>query len=395
MTDTHLVTVTVGTTHLPVDAADMTMDRTWAPYVQGTITAAGLHDIDPRDLPRVRVSMVQWNGTGQPADTIAGLWVGTADSIAAGFTPQTADAIAQGYLTPFDPGEAVVSTSLTADLFLMASSYDQRQDQTTLKVSSDEARAFLLSLTELYPHAFGSLSLRAVVSQVLGYLDASLQPGTTDAVLDEAVVWQPGATAWDLLQPLCTSHDCRLYCDERRAWWLVGVDDTMPGSVTLSDQATLTEAVTTVDLTADWGDSFVIQYEWIDDEGQPQVKVDAASVARPSVTQTRIYRRTRWPGAGAAAVMLRRAQLLGLAMPVKAVARYDVRPTQAITVNTLGQEPKAGMVQRVSWSTSDYDMSIDVYGMEAIGFTSVRAIPDSYQTDQLPGTTASLDPRQL
>lgn len=308
----------------------------------------------------------------------------------------TADEIAHSYMTPYQVGQPVSSSRLQADLFLLSSEYDLDTDQTLLKVCSDEAMAVLLCQVGAHPIVFGSLSVRTVVGQALGHIGAVLSAGPADAQLDEVASWEPTSTLWDFLEPLTTSHSLRLFCDEHRTWQLVPIDDSTPGLVTLSDQVTLAQARSVVDLNGEWADSVVVEYQWQDAAtGSTLTKVDYASVATPHVTAVYRYPNTKWPGAGAAAVILKRQQLKGRTAPVTAVADYSTRPGMDVTVHTTELFQQAGQVLKVTFNSPSWLMDLDTYGLESISPDSTQSIPATYQTDQLPGTTASLDPDSM
>lgn len=390
------VSTWVYTTEPGLEAHQQYGTDPWTPLPVGVWTQVTNPDIIPANT--YQGLFVRKVDPGQLAPVTANVWftgAWAAATLPPVGIPLTADGIAALYLKSLTPGGALDIDTLSANLFLSATDYDIREDATTLTVHSDEARAFLLRLVRTAPLAFGSLALRTVVSQALEFIGANLLEGPQNPTLTEPAIWQPRATLWEFLEPLCTSTASRLWCDESRGWHLDPIDAIRAGQLTLSDKTTVLDASPVVDLDGEWCDSVVVEYRWRDTAGIQQSRVDVAGVAVPHVTASVLYDNTVYPGPGAAQVILNRRALKGTVIPLRAVNDLRARPNQALVALVAPLAQQSGLVQRVRWSYPDGVMAVDGYAFEAVSNQSVRAIPESYQTDQLPGLTKNLDPRGM
>ncbi|WP_433586363.1 carbohydrate binding domain-containing protein [Microbacterium hydrocarbonoxydans] len=138
-----------GTAPLPVSGGRVTIDESWAPYVQATVDVPLtdlelLERIDPRQSQRVTLTA----------------------------------------------SESIGGTSRTFNLGLRGRTVDHKTGKVTLNLASDEALLFdkrrLAATVDSTPRTFES-SLRSVCSWALGKIGATLSAGTSDA--DVTAAW--------------------------------------------------------------------------------------------------------------------------------------------------------------------------------------------------------------
>lgn len=395
MRDIQSATVTLAGANVVPESADVKLDRLWAPYVQGRIVVAGLLDLDPDNLGRAIITYEQTFATGHTADEIAAQLPGqSAAAIAAEWSPASAQQAAQAYMVNLN-GVYIPPARAVLNLTIKEVEQDLGERRTTLTVTSDEQILIDGALVESSAVSYASLSVRSVVSQVLTQFGFSLAADAgADGTLTEAAVWTPGQRAWDFLAPLLEQSGLRLYCDERRIWHLVDMEHHLPGSVTLSTTTTVSAASPTIDNESAGYDSVVCIYRFTTTAGTQLVRYDVAGANPGRKTHVVTYDNTIYPGPGAAARLLARLTKRRIRIPLEAAAHYGLRPTMGLTLNTPAGN-SGGRVASVSFRYPDRDMSVEGYDFEAIDPISVRAIPDQYETDQLPGTTASLNPGRL
>jgi len=174
-----------------------------------------------------------------------------------------------------------------------------------------------------------------------------------------ALVVLPGTKWWDALAPFVQTAGFRLFCDEQRRWYLVDSTYSVPGTLVLDDADNLTRVDTTISrANDDWFDSVVVEYRWNDDTGATQSAYDAASGSSPTKVYSVIHDDTPFPGVGAAAALLERAESRGRTITVEAVNRYDAQPDIAVELTLEDVPDQEGVVSRVSWSSPANTMTI-------------------------------------
>src|SRR5690606_17210533 len=106
-------------------------------------------------------------------------------------------------------------------------------------------------------------------------------------------------------------------------WWLTEVQPTTEGAIVLTPTATITELTDSMEVAGEeWFDAVVVTYKWTDTFDLNQVAYDAAGPANPRNVFTIEYDNTPYPGPGAAAGILNRAQGRGRVLEVVAVSNY-------------------------------------------------------------------------
>lgn len=328
---------------LTVKQARVGLDEGWAPYCQAEIVialpeSAHAEFLDPRD--GVRVTIV----TGQ-------VWVYPPRA------PQTR----------------------TFDLLLRERTIDHRSSEMTLLFDSDEAQLIDTALIGNTPDESRTVlasSLRAIINDVLLDFGAGLEPGPADFDFSghpDSLVQEPGITYWDYLQSLVQASGLRLYCDELRVWRLISTSDMIDSQINLAATINLTEGRDRISRHSDWFDSVVVKYEWVDSAGDPQVSYDSAGVtlggtggleyplhspggalfyssAKITGGKTHLVEWNRpYPGPGAAASILARAEGRGRVLDLDALSDYTTTPGMSL-VATLPDTPiQSGVVSSVEW----------------------------------------------
>lgn len=399
--DQHTATVTLGQTIVSAKDCGIRLDRRRAPFVSSTVSIPMNLGIDPRKGDRVRVSLRQVFGESVTAAAVSAAHPGTtAAAMSTLWAGKTAAEISALHFTPWNRFGVRSSTNAEFDLVVAAVQTNAARKETELTVTSDELLAQWHALVQVAPMTFGSLSVRAIASQVLARMGAWLLDGDADGLLEEPATWEPGVSAWDFLAPLVQQAGLRLWCDGRRSWRLDA--DTSPGAtgtITLSSRGRVTDATIGTDLSDEtgWADAVVIRYRWRDSNGIDQTRYDVAGKTRPMRALRLDYDDTRYPGPGAAAQVLRRLQRRGVSAPVDAVSDYSVRPDMGFLLSLDGLDQQAGSVQAVEWriSESAVGMTVTPVDLESINPQGIRAIPSTYRILDLPGTIAQLVPGNL
>jgi hypothetical protein len=181
----------------------------------------------------------------------------------------------------------------------------------------------------------------------------------------DSLVWQPGTSAWDFLQPLFQSVGLRLYADEARRWRLVdgatfvaagGVQLTMPGNLYAASD------VTERDGEGEWFDAAIARYEWTDAAGIRRERLDIHKPA--GYSKVRVFEfTTAYPGAGFAAYAVKRAEGRGRVVELDAGIELAVTPSQPLTAILPGTPTLVGLVRAVTFDFSAGRMSVSSRGL--------------------------------
>lgn len=366
----HTLRAYVGSVELDVVEANVTLDESWAPYLQGSLTI-GLPDtdtldaIDPRNKPRLRVFMEQSFGESKPVSYLTTLYGGgTLAALTTAYTTSFLFELSTLWFTPWNSFGLRSTTHRDLYVGVRSRTIDHAGATVAVTFASDEAYLQDYALTSKLTYAPGTATVRVAVTDALARIGAFLQAGTADGAIEaNASKWLPGQTAWDYLSPLVQKAGLRFYSDEKGAFWLVQDTHTEPGQAQLTATNTIVAADDTIDRDGDdWFDGVVIEYKWTDGAGASQTAYDVATETPFSKVKTLTYD-TEYPGAGAAQRALNRAIAKGRTQSVTAVSDYDVTPSQSVSVvlpNTLTQ---TGYVRSVSWAFPADEMSVETRGL--------------------------------
>lgn len=402
----HDVEAWLGTIKLGVIDARITLDETWNPYAQASVTIPLNKDLidvlDPRSGARIKLYTTQSYGRSDKLSSLTATYSGQQiNDITAAWTGQTIGDLSAWYFMPYNASGSNTFATLSSlyggdtiaditadwdglyfwevselysrsypsgiyqnyqrgfDLAIRSRSVDVANATITLELASDEALLQDYALVQAINYSPASTDLRTIVKGVLARINAGLVSGTTTAtVAADATIWAPGQTAWDYLTSMTAQAGLRLFCDERRNWYLVQDTYTADGLVELFSNETITAAEETISRdNDDWYDSVVVKYTWTNDLGETVIDYDIASVDGYQKTKL-IEIESLYPGAGAAQRILDRAISRGVQKDVTAVGNYRVTPSTACTIYITGYPTENGYVRSVTWNLPGDEMTV-------------------------------------
>lgn len=357
-----------------VRSGRITLDEGWAPYCQAELEV----QMPPETIKlwNYRAATAAFTSYAEARDSYS-YYVEFTDDVESGTPrsdyvdprlPQTlALVLSQDWVSPVRPGQ-----ERTFSLQLRERAFDHAAGTMRIKLESGEgalidAALVASSASTAALAAFGSL--RAIVDMVLALHGAQLEPGDADFDFSgnlQALVWEPGVTAWMFLAPLIQTAALRLFCDELGRWWLVEANNySINGQINVSAEHNLTRGEDLISRYGDWYDSVVVKYSWDDADG---VSLFAYDYAGAPGTKTFVTEWERpYPGSGAAQALLERKVGRGRTLSLEALSDYATTPGMSI-VATLPDTPiQTGVVSRVSWlvdAENDSDtMSVDSRGL--------------------------------
>lgn len=344
----------IGAGEISPSSAEITLDDSWSPFAQGTLTAKIPADADllaaadPRDgAPRVSMLLSERVGVsaplsaiGGPGATLGGLFAGgtLADVTAAHFRPWNDD--------------SGTGSRLRVNLGIRRRRLDHRAGTMLLELASDEALLQDYALLSTVPETPGSTSVRTAVAFALGKIGATLAEDAADAQVDEAeaLTWYPGTTGWDYCHGLVQATNLRLWCDELGVWHLDPKDEVLADRATTL--AEFTDAAEDIDREGEWCDGVVVEYEWTDANDVRRLRRDIAGSASSSrVIHVRYT--TPYPGRGAAQRILDRANRRGRVLELTGLPRYSAYPAGLLTALPPNTPAQVGVVERVQFTVPE------------------------------------------
>lgn len=404
-----IVTLPNGDQIRPIDVS-VTADETWAPYIQASIVVPSnfiTDDIDPRTGTRLKLRLQQDFGDLIYNYEITADYSGDVSNITAAFGGNI-DRITRAYSKPWNIFEAALpistvttayapvkplkltnadlasvykmsdflhaqgtfnpapSTIFEANLGVRSIAYDYVSKEATIQLSSDEA------LTQDV-HGYGDDIMieyedaRSLINEVLNFIGASLEPGTANYTYDPPYELQKyqfnlSNTAWDFIETITQAAGLKLYCDENRKWYLVDAT-AVSGDLELKDNDNITAFTREISRDGLWYNQAVIQYNTTDgviydsyyEFGTGEIK-----------TLYLLKENIAFPGFGAAQSIIQRAVTRGEIYSIEAIANFDARPRQTLTVDITDEPVKSGVIQSVTWSLPSARMSIDIRDLQEV-----------------------------
>lgn len=395
--DQHRATAVVHPAGVALDVRDaaVSLDEARAPYGVATITAVAPADRDALDLraedwPKLTVQLGQYFSSTFALAEVAAMAVGGSLAALTAVIGGSLAGISNRLSEPWN-GASLPSTRRTLALHVIARTYSDADDTVEVTAATGEAILIgdaLVSDVMLSPP---SSSLRDVCAWLLTRYDATLEPGTADAVVPEtaALDWKPGTTAWDWLNPLLQTASLRLWCDELGVWRLTERESTAPGMLTLDPAGTLTGLNDMMSLNDPrvWADAVVVEYRWTDEDGTRHEVVDAAG-AQPARSTLTIRHDTVYPGPGAAAGVLHRIRGRGRVMEATARADYRFTPGQGLTITPAAAPLQVGYVASVDWDVTAARMTVRTRGLVDIPPTAWDFLAEGERwIDSAPGAS--------
>ena len=86
----------------------------------------------------------------------------------------------------------------------------------------------------------------------------------------------------------------------------------------------------------------------------------------PTKTLYQFKDNINFPGLGGAQSIVERALTRGETYNIEAVANFDGRPRQTLTVDITGETVKTGVLQSVTWSLPSARMSLDIRDLQEV-----------------------------
>lgn len=398
---------------VPVEpiSVDVTVDETHAPYVMANVvvqTSAMPYSPDPRNAVFLGLRLQQDFGDLIYNYELTADYTGDVSAITAVFGGDVSD-ITRAYSKPWNVFESAlpistvtaayggdVSDLTAADLmevwrmsdflhssgtfnpapstifdgYLMLRVVEKNYltGETTLELTSHEAMLIdsIGSPGDLF---FSFTSLRDIINYVLSTAIGALtqlQPGTADYTYSPAYTfaWLPNQTAWDILDSLVKAANLVLFCDEKGDWYLQEAIATA-GSLELTDTDNITTLSSRIDRnSSNFFDYAVVEYVQPNDV----ISYDTFGVSGFDISKDAYFKveGVNDPGGNAAQALVWRAVTRGEIYQVEAIANYDARPRQDMTIDVTGEPVKTAIIQSLTFSLPSARMSIDIRDLQEV-----------------------------
>jgi hypothetical protein len=392
-------------------SVSVTTDETWAPYVQASVVVPSnliTDDIDPRQDTRLKLRLQQDFGDlvyvyeitadyGGNVSAITAAFGGTVDLITKEYTepwnifqtglPLSTVTTAYAPVTPLKLTNANLSsvwlmskflqsegsfnpapsTVFQGDLGVRSIAYDYVSKEATIELASDEA------LTQDV-HGYGDdimveyEDLRSLINKVLFFIGAELEPGEANYIYSPRYQLQKfelnlSNVAWEFIETITQAAGLKIYCDEARRWYLVD-PVAISGELELKDNDNITAF--TKDITRDglYYNQVIIRYDAI----TLGVIYDRYDAIGTGAVKTLYLEKSNieFPGFGAAQSITERALTRGETYSMEAIANFDARPRQTLTIDITGEPTKTGIIQSVTWNLPSARMSIDIRDLQEV-----------------------------
>ncbi|MCB7135363.1 hypothetical protein [Cellulosimicrobium marinum] len=392
MTRSHLAysVEVVGAGHRvsPVGGS-VTLDESWSPYAQASLTIPLPNDpdvlnaLDPRVGARVRLTLAQQFGTSFTPQHLTDL-VGS--SVAGWTADLDGGPLANwtgSHSLPFNASGARPSRVRRLNLGVRSRVVNYERGTVNVDLASDEALLQDFALVATSAALPPTNTVQGVATLALASIGATVVIDGPDVPLEaDSTGWEPGRSAWDYVKPLIDTAGMRLYCDETRRWHLTSPLSPTQGALAFSG-ATATLLEDQLSRDTGWFDAVVIRYRWTDSSGQEQVRYDTAQVGVPTRVYTVEHER-RYPGPGAAQAILNRARGRGRVEAVSAVANPEATPGQALTVNLADTPIQTGLITRVTWSLDTDEMQVRSRDLTDTPPMAWALMPPGWAWDAIP-----------
>lgn len=390
-------------TNFEPTAIDVRIEETWSPYIQTTLTvpsALFTEALDPRTGGRLRIRLQQQFGELLEIFQLSEAFSGDVSTVSAAYSPVTPRKITDDFTRPWNMFEAAytlayltahaytscsaMTTGFTGDVFnvtkylhgsgafnpapstifeanlgIRSISRDRIKGETQVSLSSDEALLQDYAHVSATPYTPTTTDIRTLVNYVLSKIGATLEVTAITGTFDNtSVKWLPGQSGWDFINPIVQKANLVLYCDEQRRWYLITAA-SVSGSLSLDDTSNVVELTSSLDRTADWFDSCVVEYSWYNGTAQQTAYDIYAPVGAVKTKNVKITD-TPYPGSGQAQALTTRALTRGEVFNVDAISNYNARPRQQLSVDITGEPLKTAVISSISWSLPADRMSINI-----------------------------------
>ena len=395
--DRQIYTVTLpDATTIKLAGGNVTLDESWAPYVQGSVTVpmpASLSAFDPRLSPAPRVTIVaQQDFTDADLTSAFSAQFGalTTAALTAAYGAGLTSAITAVRNRPWTAGVTRRQELRTFDLTIR---HRERGPENTLVLTLSSDEALLQDFAPLLGPPFNdeggfgagvvpALMLSDVVAQVIALFGGTLVSTTVDRALTEyydgpygtggvyGIPWQAGVSAWDFLAPLVQLAGGRLWCDENRGWHLESPMANNDSTVAVTATETMTDFTDTITRDGDWADAVLVKYKWVKVNGLAGSLTDYARSYAGPVSKTYVVEYdlgTRpnafVPAYGAAANLFAQVNALGRTVPVAAVNDFAAVPGGTLTATLPDTTTLSGRIAAVTWNFQSREMRVSTRNM--------------------------------
>lgn len=349
---------------LGVVRSSVTLDDSWAPFIQGSITCSlpepdDIDIIDPTEDARISIVLDERVGEGGTlADFTADWGPGTLGTL---FSSGTLADITAAHFDPWNSDD-LAGSRRHFDVGLRSRRIDHRAQTLELTFASDEALLQDYALMSTVSETPGSTSVKTAVLYALGKIGATLDAGSADANVDDAaaLVWFPGTSGWEYIEPLVQATGLRLWCDESRVWRLTDRDTPVGDGTVMTE---FTEASDTISRDDDvWADGVVVEYVWTDDADVRRTRRDIAGGTDASKI-IRVVFATPYPGRGAAQRILDRMARRGRVLDLTGLAHYTAYPNSPFTSSPPNTPAQTGVLERVTFEMPAGLMTVTSRGL--------------------------------
>lgn len=172
----------------------------------------------------------------------------------------------------------------------------------------------------------------------------------------DVFTWRAGESAWDFLQSLIGTTGLRLWCDEKRRWWLTNpAEYSVPGRISATaDNSTRGTDRISIDGEGTNADGVIVRYQW-NVLGEQRETIDTAGVAG-KIFEHIIH--APYPGSGVAAAILRRIKNRRRMQDVTTVTDYSATPGKEISITLPGALDQVGYITRTNWLLAEGLMEV-------------------------------------
>ncbi|WP_313539849.1 carbohydrate binding domain-containing protein [Leifsonia aquatica] len=204
-----------------------------------------------------------------------------------------------------------------------------------------------------------------------GTAGASTSTRTPVFQRDPQALWiEPGEDLWKFISGVLDQAGLRLFCDENRKWRLVDSTYTVAGRVTVAQGFNAYGAEDTIarDATNDagepsWFDAVILKYIWNDTTNTERTAFDLAKVAgTPTRVLMRELRRP-FPGPGAAAYILKRANGRGRQLTLPAALDLSTTPGMVASATVPYTPVQTGYLSSVKFDLGQDAMTVGTRGL--------------------------------
>lgn len=392
--DQHTWTAKLGVAVLDIIRGEVTLDRNWSPYAQGSLTIAmpdstTFAALDPRIAPPHIALDVErrFSDLDFTSDETA-LWGGATTALLTTLFGGLLTSAITNY-----PARLVWNSTPGAasrrHMVLSVRGRDVNPDQSvTLTLASDEG---ILGDIRVLGAPYGGwvyvyATVRAFISAFLTSMGFTLQAGTADAAVpagvnpaapaDTGIMYMGGSTWAEQFEVQLLNGQLKLWCDEAGLWHLEYPEYVLPATIVLTAGTNLSSQSEHIDRSSEDFAQRVLAYFTYPDPttGAPTTELfyaDSAVPAPGTATYSRKTVRIDFPTFPSyttvqdmVQAMVDRMAKRGREVPVDAVSDYVVTPGMTLNVTTSWGPALHGPVTAVTWRHPENEMTIRSENLE-------------------------------